>query len=285
MAPSAVDDTDLLNRATAAEDDASPPPKALLVFAHPDDEVIALGGRLGRFGQARFVHVTDGAPGNELDSRAHGFSSLDGYRQARRGELDAALSRAGLGGAVAECFDIPDQEASLRLSEITFRLYSLFKADRPDVVFTHPYEGGHPDHDACAFGVHRAAALLGVGTGAAPLIVEAPFYHGGREGIETGSFLAHPQKTQEVVYRLSAKERSRKQALIDCFTTQHETLRIFRVECERFRIAPKYEFGKPPVEGPALYDGFPWGMTSQRFCELACEADGAIQSEGIHQWG
>lgn len=31
---------------------------ALLVLAHPKDEVIAIGGRMGRFANSHFVHVT-----------------------------------------------------------------------------------------------------------------------------------------------------------------------------------------------------------------------------------
>src|SRR6185312_5372260 len=49
----------LLSQATAQEGSASPMPRAMLVFAHPDDEVVGLGARLGRFRSACFVHVTD----------------------------------------------------------------------------------------------------------------------------------------------------------------------------------------------------------------------------------
>ena len=45
------------------------------------------------------------------------------------------------------------------------------------VVLTHAYEGGHPDHDAVAFAVHRAARR----TSAA--VVEMPFYHAGPDGV------------------------------------------------------------------------------------------------------
>ena len=31
---------------------------------------------------------------------------------------------------------------------------------QPDVVLTHPYEGGHSDHDSTAFAVHLAAGIL-----------------------------------------------------------------------------------------------------------------------------
>ena len=34
----------------------APVPRSLLVFAHPDDETIALGARLANFGDAHMVH-------------------------------------------------------------------------------------------------------------------------------------------------------------------------------------------------------------------------------------
>src|SRR5579875_3532677 len=113
-------------------------PKAMLVFAHPDDEVIALGARLSRFQNAHIIHVTDGAPRNEQDSRAHGFSSLAQYRQARAEELDRALEIGGAGAASRETFDIPDQEASLRLLQLTELVAERISQHQPEVVFTHP---------------------------------------------------------------------------------------------------------------------------------------------------
>jgi N-acetylglucosamine malate deacetylase 2 len=262
---------DIFARATATENDPSPTPKAVLVFAHSDDETIAVGGRLKRFGAAHFIHVTDSAPRNEEDSRAHGFRSWQEYRQARAEELRRALDTAGLFHATWECFDIPDQEASLNLPGLVSRLYSVLERQRPEVVFTHPYEGGHPDHDACAFAVQHAVALLSVEK--QPLIIEAPFYHAGPQGIETGSFLPAEPETQEVVRPLSIEERQSKQAALACFITQRDILRSFAVECERFRIAPRYNFRTRPHDGTVFYERFPWGMTAERFCELARDAE------------
>ena len=106
---------ELLLRATAPEGDASAMPRVMVVVAHPDDETIALGARLGRYKTARFVHVTDGAPRNQQDSRAHGFSTLDDYRIARQQELRRALDLAGIAEDHLLGLGIPDQEAILRL--------------------------------------------------------------------------------------------------------------------------------------------------------------------------
>lgn len=245
---------EILKAATAPQNTPVPTPEAMLVFAHPDDEVIAMGARMGRFHSAHFVHLTDGAPRNEQDSREHGFASLEEYRRARAAELRRALEMAGLHTVHSECLGIPDQEASLQLLQLTRRLLQLCEERRPKVIFTHPYEGGHPDHDACAFAVYHAVALLGGEMKAPPLIIEGAFYHAGPNGIETGCFLPHASSRRELVYRLSAEEHRRKQALLACFATQQQTLSYFNSEEERFRIGPVYNFLQPhkPVRSSTI---------------------------------
>lgn len=275
---------ELLQKVTAREGSALPMPRTVLVFAHPDDEVVALGARLGRFKRACFVHVTDGAPRNQRDSQAHGFRELDDYRQAREQELGAALAMAGLWEAPRKRLMIPDQEAALRLAWLTKQIGAIFAGQRPEVVVTHPYEGGHPDHDACAFATRHAANLWRAQGEAAPVLVEAVFYHATLEGVEAGSFAEGAEQTERVEYALTAEERRRKRALLDCFVTQRETVSGFPMEYERFRIAPQYDFGRPPNEGRVLYDRYPWGMTSERFCHLAREAEEELAEVMASRW-
>lgn len=245
----------------------------MLIFAHPDDEVIALGARLGRMVSAHLVHATDGAPRNGEDCRAHGFTTLDTYCQARRDELRRAMEIAGLPDSGFECLDIPDQEAALNLRSLAEAILRRLRDRQPEVVFTHPYEGGHPDHDACAFALHSAARLLQDEGEPAPIILECAFYHAGPEGIVTGNLLPHPESTETLTYRLSPAEILQKQALLACFLTQQATLKYLQTDTESFRIAPEYDFTHPPHAGPVFYDRFPWGMTSSRFSQLASEAE------------
>lgn len=262
----------ILARAVAPQDSGQPAPRAMLVFAHPDDETIALGARLGRIAGAHLVHVTDGAPRNEQDSHAYGFRSFLQYRAARFAELDTMLRQAGLQGMSRECLGVPDQQAALRLCWTARELAARIRSYRPEVVFTHPYEGGHPDHDACAFAVHKAVVLADAAAEEAPVIVECTSYHSGPGGIETGTFLPAETPVAELVFALSDEERRRKEALLACFPTQQNTLGPFRCDEERFRIAPEYDFTRPPHRAPVWYDHHPWGMTSARFCRLAQNA-------------
>jgi LmbE family N-acetylglucosaminyl deacetylase len=273
------DRDELLRRATAPQTDTTPRPRALLVFAHQDDETVALGGRLGRYGAAYLLHATDGAPRNEHDSRAHGFLTWREYHNARARELACALDLAGIGAMQHSCLEIADQGASLHLAELTRSILAHIDSLQPEVIFTHPYEGGHPDHDACAFAVHHAVAMRAAAGQTPPQIIECAFYHAGDLGIETGRFLPAPENPPEAVYELNPDEQAHKRALLQCFVTQTETLSYFNLSQERFRIAPHYDFTRPPHFGPAFYDGFPWGMASKRFCELAAQAEQELRSE------
>ncbi len=268
---------EIFRRATAPEGDATAMPRAMLVFAHPDDETVALGARLARFANAHFVHVTDGAPRNEQDSRWHGFRSWQEYRAARDQEFLNLLTLAGISSATHECLEIADQEAAYQMVALTRRVAQLLGAHKPEVVFTHPFEGGHPDHDACAFAVHHAVAMHDARGEPVPVVIEGAFYNAVAGA--PGSFLTGAETAAHCEYRLTEDEKKRKQARLDCFTSQRETLRGFPLEWERFRIAPVYDFSTPPHPPPLLYDRYPWGMTAERFVQLAGEAEGLLHEQ------
>ena len=255
-------------------------PAAMVLFAHPDDEVIALGARLSRFTQAAFVYATDGAPRDMRDSHAHGFSTLAAYREARQGELRQALALAGISDPRHDCLGFADQESGLHLAELTRAVLLRLRRYTPEAVFTHPYEGGHPDHDACAFAVRAAVDLLAHEGASAPVILEAAFYHAGLDGIATGEFLAGNAPTP-VRYALSGAEAEQKRALLASFITQQDTLQYFPLDHETFRVAPAYDFTVPPHAGQTFYDRFDWGMRSARFCQLAAEALAELRSTPV----
>jgi LmbE family N-acetylglucosaminyl deacetylase len=270
-----------LDRLCAAEDDSNPAPATLLLAAHPDDEVIGAGARLGRLRSAvTIAHVTDGSPADGRDARANGFESTQAYASARRGELAAALALAGIDAGSAIELGFRDQEASHRLVDVSRRLFSILRELGPLVLLTHAYEGGHPDHDATAFAAHAACAMLRAQGQPAPALIEMTSYHNSPAGIETGTFLPADGRPVTTLV-LPEHQRARKRRMLDCFATQRQTLEYFRCNIERFRGAPRYDFSRPPHEGTLYYEMFPWGMSGRRFCELACEAAGALE---VRSW-
>jgi LmbE family N-acetylglucosaminyl deacetylase len=162
----------------------------MVICAHPDDEVIGVGGRLPRLGRAvTIVHTTDGAPRDGRDARASGCAGRADYAAERGRELDAAMSLAGIETDQLYGLGLADQAASFHLVEMSRRVAWLIGQLRPELVVTHPYEGGHPDHDATAFTVHAACGLLRGAGERAPGLAEMTSYHdevwhtgGGRSG-------------------------------------------------------------------------------------------------------
>jgi LmbE family N-acetylglucosaminyl deacetylase len=240
----------------------------VVIMAHPDDEVIALGAQLPRLQKATIVHVTDGAPRNELDSKAAGFETRAEYARARRVELYAALGIAGISPLQTSSLDIVDQEASFNLHELTLKISELFRKLKPRITITHPYEGGHPDHDATAFAVHAACELLKSQNEPAPFIVEGSFYHGKGGQMNLLEFVPS-NDCRVMLIHLNQQEQKLKQKMIDCFQTQKNILRLFPIDLEKFRFAPHYEFATPPHQGKLFYENFDWGMTGQQWRTLA----------------
>ena len=242
--------------------------RVALIVAHPDDETIGAAGILPHLGDVSILHVTDGAPRSPDDARAAGCATREEYASLRRRELVAALAEAGIAAGRAHELGITDQEASLELAGIARHIAAMMEERRPSLVLTHTYEGGHPDHDATAFGVHAACAL----TDPAPIVYEFPLYRAGVAGdMLVGSFL--PQVgVAPLTIELCDDARSRKQRMYACYASQQHMLRNFPIGVESFRPAPRYDFTCPPHPGQLFYEQFQWGMTGERFRALVREA-------------
>lgn len=249
----------------------APLPSILVVTAHPDDEVVGAGAWLPRWKGASFLHVTDGAPLDMKDARESGFSNREEYAQARRQEFFAALELMKISAARQIRLDFIDQETALHLPEIATRLQRVFSELQPEVVITHPYEGGHPDHDSTAWAVAAACQRLREEGQRIPLVVEMTSYHNGTYGMVAGQFLPDGQ-SPTYRHELSATECSFKRRLFACYKTQQRTLRWFPMEAEAYRIAPRYDFSRPPHEGKLFYEQFKWGMEGARWRMLAARA-------------
>jgi LmbE family N-acetylglucosaminyl deacetylase len=237
-----------------------------MVVAHPDDEAIGAGAQLPRLNGLTMVHVTDGASRKPHDAERHGFATAAEYAFARARELERVMMLAGIPVADRFCLGLPDQEAALHLPRVARALVRLFMERATEIVLTHSYEGGHPDHDAAAFAVHAAVALLRR-EGLDIAIIEMPFYRADGDGWAVQRFAPAPA-AGETVLAPGDRDRAMKRQMLAAHRTQAEMLALFDAETERFRIAPANDFSALPNGGHLHYERHDWGMTGARWLHL-----------------
>jgi N-acetylglucosamine malate deacetylase 2 len=249
------------------------PPRTLLIVAHPDDESIGAGARLAELGESWVTYVTDGSPRNLAVARRHGFETREAYAEQRQNEALAALALAGIDDDRIGCLNIVDGEATLNLVELCLKIADLIDTLRPNVVVTHPYEGGHTDHDATAFAVHLACGVLRREGVKPPAVFEMTSYNAVSGEKVVQEFLPHKRADldrRDVM--LGKQQRELKKQMYACFESQQGVLRDFDTSVEKFRPAPRYVFTRPPHAGVLNYERFGDPDLGRRFREGAEEA-------------
>ena len=182
-------------------------PSVVVVAAHPDDEVLGVGGLLAMAAAAgarmRLVAVTDGEASHPgLDPA--GTASL---AECRAAETVGALRELGALVEVVR-LKMPDTGIARREGELRDRLAGLVAGFR---VCLAPWDGDlHADHEAAGRAASGACAAAGVDFLSYPIWT----WH-----------WAHPRDSRvpwdrAVRVPLSPEAARRKRVAIDCFTSQ-----------------------------------------------------------------
>lgn len=248
-------------------------PRLAILAAHPDDETIGASALLARFPNAAVVFLTDGAPKDRNLWPADMRGLREDYAELRRREAAKALAHAGIAENQICWLGAVDQEAIFAGRELAVKFAELMRELRPNLVMTHPYEGGHPDHDCAALIAPMALSTLsrrapGVER---PVLCEMTSYHARNGQCVTGEFL-ESDPAWETVFEFSEEDRGRKRIMMDEYKSQRLVLENFPIAAERMRVAPKYDFSQPPHEGKLWYECMKWPMTGQCWRELAALA-------------
>jgi len=247
------------------------PFRCSIIVAHPFDEVIGAGGLISKLKDVTVIHLTDGAPRTERVANEAGFEDIAEYARVRRKECVSALALANVPADHILELDIGDHQAPQFLTELSKKLATLLQQSAPDIVLTHPYEGGHPDHDATAFATNAAVRLLKRQGFRAPILFEMAL-HPGRDGEKRVLDFLPSSARETTTLMLDQEAQELKRRMYECFATQRATLKENPLGPERFRRPPPYDFTLPPQRGKLNYENFDCEFTGHEWEVLARKA-------------
>lgn len=130
--------------------------RIVVLAAHPDDEVLGVGGLLRQLTADGHVIVAVWATDGESSHPGSTVFSAAELASLRRAESATALARLGVDLADAIHLGLPDSGLRSRAEELNDHLREIVTPH--DVVLAPWRYDGHPDHEA----VGEAAAALGV---------------------------------------------------------------------------------------------------------------------------
>lgn len=238
-----------------------------VLAAHPDDEVIGASTLLSTCPQPVVIFLTDGAPRDRRLWPPDWHGSREEYAQLRRVEAHNALGQLGISDSAISWLGAIDQEAIFQVPALSSRLAHVLLQTHFNALVTHPYEGGHPDHDSATLIAHLAVSQLQPEK--KPEILEMTSYHARGAQCVTGEFL-NSDPESEIAFELSTSQREQKRSAFAAYKSQSLVLSTFPLERERFRVAPEYHFSKPPHPGELWYERMGW-MTGDRWRALAAQ--------------
>lgn len=194
--------------------------RALLVFAHPDDEINAAGLvlRLRAAGvEVDLLVLTDGAANPWTDAAVVGGRS---QFECRAEELRA--SKALLGLQSLRMPGLPDSKLSSHLSEAVTLVSQALSERPPGLVVTFDANGinRHPDHVAAHEAVRRALQGRVEGPALAMLLPPPPF------SLALGAGFRWLQQPTVATLTLTDTERETKAQVFDAHRSQWRTLRL-----------------------------------------------------------
>lgn len=182
--------------------------RVLVVAAHPDDEVLGLGGTISRLAAAgtrlRLVAATDGEA-----SHPHSTSPIArDLVRIRTAETRAALTALGAGDTEIVRLRLPDTGVARHEQELADQLAELSAGF--DMIAAPWSEDVHADHEATG----RAAVTAGYRTGVPVLQYPVWTWH-----------WATPQDSRIPWHRaaripLTSRDLARKHAALGCFASQ-----------------------------------------------------------------
>jgi N-acetylglucosamine malate deacetylase 2 len=220
--------------------------ETVAVLAHPGDETVGMSFLLQKLSRLSLVYVTDGATHDSAHARALGFESELDFAAARFHELRSALSRVRFPESRLQFLGFGNRESLFNLKNIYEQLREIFRLSRPAWVLTHAFEGDQPDCAATALAVHWACQEVNLSGGPRIQIGEFSNSHPYRDASRSLEFLENTSYPGDRI-ELSDHEQEIKAEMISCYRDRSAALRHLPLSYESYRVAPTYDFLKPPA--------------------------------------
>lgn len=238
-------------------------PFTIIFAAHPDDEIIGIASCLTRFAKILVVYITDGVPRDISFTQYAGFTTQDEYCRARYTETICALEKVNFHKENALWLHYFDQEVHTRIIDLMEEVKKIIIDYEPRIVITHPYEGGHPDHDTVALCVSVISKRINR--------IQPSFSH--LEFTSYNNYLGIPNFQTFIPYRyypeitmnLTDEEQLIKNQQLNCHKSQAKMLQNFHTKFEKMRFAPDYNFYNPPHSGTLFYETLGWNITKEQW--------------------
>ena len=225
--------------------EAAPP--AMYIMAHQDDEIfiiakIALDARNGR--ETHVLWVTDGS----------GTASPE----AREKESRNAMKLAGVPDENLHFLGYQDRYSYKNLDAIYADVMKIAEKLQPSEITTDAYEGGNIDHDVTSLIGSMVAARLA----SKPAHYEFPLYNMYNKTYRAGKFLPRGD-SPTLITGLDDELAAIKLRSLDMYPTQAAIINMIKAvtnkkkimkDGEIYRVSPKYDYTKRPVEEPLNYE-------------------------------
>lgn len=249
----------------------NPVMKCSVIVAHPADEVVGAGCLISKLSDVTVLHVTDGVRPEARDIGVATPPEQEIDPEALKRECRSALAIANVPEDRIVDFDVPNHCASEHLADLTKRIAGFLQQSSADIVVTHPYEGGHPDHDATAFATHGALRLMKRNGFRPPVIFEMALHPSPDGNAKVPEFLPGADG-ETTTLLLDARATALKQKMFQCFESQRQSLEVSPFGPERFRQPADYDFTAPPQAGKLYYEKFDWAPRSEEWRTRAQQA-------------
>lgn len=242
-----------------------------VIVAHSGDEIIGAGGLISRLREVTVLHVT-GSPFGKQPPEADVAAQND---DARTSACISALALANVASNRVVELGVSDIRQPHSLAALAREITGFLQRFRPEIVLTHPYDGGHPDHDATAFATHAAMRLIQNNGFEPPVLFEIAL-HPSKDGQKRElDFFPSPWR-ETTTFVLDEKTRNLKRRMFDCVDIEEGTLKGTILNLERYRRSPDYDFSIAPNAGKPAYESFDPEMTGVRWQALARQASAEL---------